>query len=84
MRVKVRVKNTSNREGDDVVQLYIEGGGGLGDSIRDLRGFRRVHLRAGQSTDVEFSIDSFPLKSTRIGIGGGQPVGGVYPLEGLF
>ena len=84
LRVKVRVKNTSNREGDDVVQLYIEGGGGLGDSIRDLRGFRRVHLRAGQSTDVEFSIDSFPLKSTRIGIGGGQPAGGVYPLEGLF
>jgi beta-glucosidase len=84
LRVKVRVRNMSNQEGEDVVQLYVDGAGGLGDSIRDLRGFRRVHLKGGQSTDVEFKVDSFPLKSTRIGIGGGQAVGGVYPLEGLF
>jgi len=84
LRVKVRVKNTSKQEGDDVVQLYVEGAGGLGDSVRDLRGFRRIHLKAGQTTDVEFNVDSFPVKSTRIGIGGGQPVGGIYPLEGLF
>jgi beta-glucosidase len=84
LRVRARVKNTSNREGDDVVQLYVEGAGGPEDSIRDLRGFRRVHLKAGETAEVEFNIDSFPLKRTRIGIGGGQPSRDVYPLEGLF
>jgi beta-glucosidase len=84
LRVRARVKNTSNREGDDVVQLYVEGAGGPEDSIRDLRGFRRVHLKAGETAEVEFNIDSFPLKRTRIGIGGGQPARDVYPLEGLF
>jgi beta-glucosidase len=84
LRAKVRVKNTSNRDGDEVVQLYVDGAGGLGDSVRDLRGFRRVRLRGGESTDVEFNIDSFPLKSTRVGIGGGQPVRGLYSIEGLF
>jgi beta-glucosidase len=76
-RVSVRVKNDSSREGDEVVQLYVSGGGAPGDPIRTLRGFQRVHLRAGESRDVEFTLATIDLPKTRvrITIGGGQPTG---------
>ena len=76
-RVSVRVKNDSGREGDEVVQLYVSGGGAPGDPIRTLRGFQRVHLRAGETRDVEFTLASgdLPKNKVRITVGGGQPSG---------
>src|ERR1017187_6597660 len=47
--VRATVKNTSSRDGDEVVQLYVTGDPGEEAPIRSLRGFQRVHLRAGQS-----------------------------------
>jgi beta-glucosidase len=75
--VSVRVKNDSSREGDEVVQLYVTGGGAPGDPIRTLRGFQRVHLRAGETRDVEFTLASgdLPKNKVRITVGGGQPSG---------
>jgi len=82
----VRVKNESAREGDEVVQLYLSGGGGVDDPIRQLRGFRRLHLRAGETRDVEFTIgvEDLPKGKVRISVGGGQPVGGVARVEGVL
>jgi beta-glucosidase len=85
-RVFVRVKNDSGREGDEVVQLYLSGGGGADDPIRQLRGFQRVHLGAGETRDVEFSIgiEDLPKNKVRISVGGGQPVGGIHHLEAVL
>ena len=83
-RVRVRVKNNSSRDGDEVVQLYTEGSGGPEDSIRDLRGFRRVHLKAGQTMQLEFEIERPTNSRIKVGIGGGQSVRGAYRIEGLF
>jgi beta-glucosidase len=82
-RVSVRVKNDSSRDGDEVVQLYVNGGGSAGDPIRSLRGFQRVHLRAGESHDLEFMLraDDLPKAKVRITVGGGQPVGKVPFVE---
>ncbi|HLK67534.1 MAG TPA: glycoside hydrolase family 3 C-terminal domain-containing protein [Bryobacteraceae bacterium] len=82
-RVSVRVKNDSSRDGDEVVQLYVNGAGGQDDPIRTLRGFQRVHLRAGESRDVEFTLrgDDVPKTKARITVGGGQPVGKVAFAE---
>jgi beta-glucosidase len=76
-RVSVRVKNDSSREGNEVVQLYMSGGGASGDPIRTLRGFQRVRLRAGETRDVEFTLAASDLPKTkvRITVGGGQPTG---------
>ena len=41
------VKNTSSREGDEVVQMYVGGA---------LAGFQRVHLKAGESRSVKFEV----------------------------
>ncbi len=85
-KVSVRVKNDSNREGDEVVQLYLSGAGGTDDAIRNLRGFERVHLRAGEAREVEFSLasDEVPKEKTKISVGGGQPVGAIARVEGTL
>jgi beta-glucosidase len=69
-----------------VVQLYFEGGGGADDAIRDLRGFQRVHLKPGESRQVEFAVGAgdLPKSKVKISVGGGQPVGGVARVEGVL
>jgi beta-glucosidase len=85
-RIFVRVKNESTRDGDEVVQLYLDGGGGADDPIRQLRGFQRVHLSAGETRDVEFAIgaDDLPKSKVRMSVGGGQPVGRMPHVDGLL
>ena len=84
--MSVRVKNDSQREGDEVVQLYVAGAGAPDDPIRSLRGFQRVHLRAGESREVQFNIPAANLPSGKVKIsaGGGQPVAGVSHVEGIL
>ncbi len=85
-RIVVRVKNDSMREGDEVVQLYFNGAGAADDPIRQLRGFQRIHLRAGESRDVEFTIaaEDLPKNKVRMSVGGGQPVGRISHVEGVL
>ena len=85
-KVSVRVKNDSEREGDEVVQFYVGGAGGADDPIRNLRGFQRIHLRAGETRDVEFTLgsDDVPKNKTKISVGGGQPIGLIPHVEGTL
>jgi beta-glucosidase len=73
----VRVKNASGPEGDEVVQLYVTDE--LYGAMRTLRGFQRVHLRAGESKDLKFTLtgDDLSKDKIKLAIGGGQPVGKV-------
>jgi beta-glucosidase len=73
----VRVKNASGPEGDEVVQLYVNNG--PYGAIRSLRGFQRVHLRAGESKDLKFTVtgDDLPKDAIQMTLGGGQPSGKV-------
>jgi len=80
LQAAARVTNTSDRDGHEVVQLYMDGGGQADDPIRELKGFVRVRLAAGQSREVTFIVDAFALPTSgrvRLSIGGGQPVGDV-------
>jgi beta-glucosidase len=55
--VKVDVKNTGTREGDEVVQLYTHD---IVSSVttyeKVLRGFERVHLKAGETKTLSFRL----------------------------
>jgi beta-glucosidase len=84
--VSVRVKNDSSLEADEVVQLYVGGAGGPDDPIRSLRGFARVHLRPGESREVQFDVPAadLPAGKVKISAGGGQPVAGVAHVEGTL
>jgi beta-glucosidase len=83
-QVAVRVKNESDRTGDEVVQFYVAGGGTPDDPIRQLRGFERIRLRPGESRTVRFAVraEDLPAEKVAISVGGGQPVGDVARVEG--
>jgi beta-glucosidase len=74
--VHATVRNTSARDGDEVVQLYVDGGPGDEAPIRSLRGFQRIHLRAGESREVSFTLgsDDVPESPVAVSVGGGQPL----------
>lgn len=84
--ISATVKNTSMREVDEVVQLYVVGGPGDEAPIRDLRGFQRIQLGAGESRRVSFTLgsDEIPKSKVEISVGGGQPVGDMPHVKGAL
>ena len=59
----VTVKNTGNYDADEVVQLYIRDiVGSISRPVKELKGFQRIHLKAGESQDVTFTITPDLLK----------------------
>lgn len=59
----VTVTNTGQRDGDEVVQLYIHHPAAqIARPVKELKGFRRVHLKAGESQRVDFTVTPDMLK----------------------
>jgi beta-glucosidase len=57
VHITVRVANTGNMAGDEVVQLYSRAVDGPGSApIRSLIGFQRVSLKAGEKKTVSFDV----------------------------
>ena len=59
VKVTVNVSNIGDRDGDEVVQIYITDK--LASTVRpiqQLRGFKRVNFKAGESRSIEFELDS--------------------------
>jgi beta-glucosidase len=55
--VAVEVTNTGDRDGDEVVQLYLHQRSGTASRpVRELKGFRRVPVAAGATERVEFQV----------------------------
>jgi beta-glucosidase len=84
--VDADVKNASDREGDEVVELYLSFPKVPGAPIHALRGMKRVHLKGGETQDVHFALDARDLSASNengdrvvaagayhIVVGGGQP-----------
>jgi len=78
LHVAARVTNMSARDGDEVVQVYLTGSTRADDPLRELKGFTRIHLRAGESRDLAFSLepDRYWSPPFTVSVGGGQPVAG--------
>jgi beta-glucosidase len=61
--VSVTVTNTSEHAGDEVVQLYIhQRHGSASRPVRELKGFQRVTLAAGQSRTLTFPLGPGELR----------------------
>jgi len=57
VNVSVEVKNTGDRAGDEVVQLYIRDlVGSVSRPVKELKDFRRITLAAGETKTVSFTI----------------------------
>lgn len=55
--VKCTVKNVGNVDGDEVVQLYINDVVASVEPLhKALKGFKRIHLKAGESKEISFNL----------------------------
>ena len=61
--VTVNVKNTGNVRGKEVVQLYLRDlVGSITRPVKELKGFNKIELAAGESKNVSFDITADMLK----------------------
>ena len=97
LEVDANVRNTSGRDGDEVVELYLTFPKSDYAPIRALRGFTRVHVAAGETRAVHFSLGPRDLSEVNdagehviepgdytISVGGGQPGTGAPLAEAKF
>jgi beta-glucosidase len=94
LNVEADVRNVSQREGDEVVELYVSFPKSPGAPIRALRGFTRMPLGAGETKHVHFTLDARDLSEVNekgdrivaegayhISMGGSQPATGAPLAE---
>jgi beta-glucosidase len=87
--VSAEVRNASAREGDEVAELYIKPPQTAVSPQVELEGFERVHLKAGESRQVQFTLTPRQLSEVddkgdravvagdyAISVAGGQPSAG--------
>ena len=97
LQVEAQVANTGARDGDEVVQVYLTFPKLPGAPLRALRGFSRVHLKAGERQAVRFTLHDRELSHVSvdgvhlvragkygISVGGGQPDTGAPLVTGAF
>jgi beta-glucosidase len=97
LTAEVMITNTGKLAGDEVAQLYLSFPNVPGAPLRALRGFKRVHLRAGESQRVHFELKERDLSMVSeagepiiaegkysVSIGGGQPNTGAPAVAGTF
>ncbi len=62
LTVSVKVKNTGKRSGSEVVQLYIsDKKSSLPRPVKELKGFKKIQLNAGEEQQVSFTISKEEL-----------------------
>lgn len=63
LTLTVNVRNTGRYDADEVVQMYIHDlAATIARPVKELKGFERISLKAGESRDVVFTIDAEALK----------------------
>lgn len=86
--ISVKVTNTGSVAGDEVVQLYLtDEKASTPRPLRQLEGFNRIHLKAGESATVSFTLkaEQFSIINTKdirviepgwftVAVGGRQPL----------
>ena len=56
--VTVEITNTGDRAGQEIVQMYVgDRKSSLPRPLKELKGFRKVQLAPGESTEVSFTVD---------------------------
>ena len=62
-KVYCTIKNTSKVDGDEVVQLYVRDLlSSIAQPIKQLKGFQRISLKAGESKEISFEINKETLQ----------------------
>jgi beta-glucosidase len=68
--VSVVIRNTGQRAGDEIVQLYTrQDYTSLKRPVKELKGFQRITLQPGESKTVTFTLGWEQLKFWKTGVG---------------
>ena len=63
LKATVEVKNTGNIDGEEVAQLYInDPAASISRPLKELKGFKKVFIKAGESKELVFEISTEDLK----------------------
>ncbi|WP_082911417.1 beta-glucosidase BglX [Pedobacter psychrophilus] len=63
LTITTTVKNTGSKDGEEVVQLYIRDlVGSITRPVKELKGFQKINLKAGESKKVTFTLTENDLK----------------------
>jgi beta-glucosidase len=62
LTAKITVTNTGKRDGEEIVQLYIRDMvGSISRPIKELKGYKKVMIPAGKSSEISFTLNSSDL-----------------------
>ncbi|MGP1498764.1 MAG: glycoside hydrolase family 3 C-terminal domain-containing protein, partial [Schaalia odontolytica] len=73
--------NTSSRDGAEVVQLYVSSPGGVFGPDRELKGFAKVEVGAGQSVSVTIPFDQYTFRHWESSRGVWETEGGTWTIH---
>lgn len=63
LKVSVTVTNSGKRDGEEVVQLYVRDlVGSVTRPLKELKGFQKIMLKAGESKEVTFTLSANDLR----------------------
>jgi len=76
LTAKITVKNSGKYDGEEVVQLYVRDlVGSVTRPVKELKGFEKVMLKAGESKEIAFKITSDMLAFHRLDMSFGTEPG---------
>lgn len=82
LTVSVTVKNTGDRDGAEVVQLYVgQRDNKIFKAVKELKGFEKVFLKAGEEAVVTFELDKRSFAYYDVEDGDWQVESGTYVLS---
>ena len=75
------VANTSMCDGTEVVQLYVSAPGGVFGPARELKGFTKVAVPAGESVRVTIPFDRYTFRHWETSRGAWETEGGTWTIH---
>lgn len=79
-KLRLEVANTGERDGEDVVQIYVHHTEDYATN-RSLRAFRRIGIKRNESKELEFSLGPEAFASFNHDNGEMEPLPGVYEIS---
>ena len=79
--VSFRIKNTGEKEGAEIAQLYVtKQDGQVFNSVKELKGFRKVNLKSGEEAEVAIGFDDKTFRFWNVKANGWEVEGGSWNI----
>ena len=80
--IKIKIQNIGQIDGDEVVQVYMHrSDGDKKSAIKELKGFRRIHIKSGDTVETAITLPVKNLVSYNAESGKMEIQPGQYELQ---